>query len=72
MSAPPLELVNELDEPFHVVLTLCPNARGDVAKTSYRAVIFSAAEFGIVWRDDRAHPDARTFTPWHRIDSMDW
>lgn len=56
--------------PDHLVLTVLP-VNGLTAQ-SHNATVLIVTVQGIGWRDDIAHPDSVTFTPWHRVVSLDW
>lgn len=57
--------------PDHVVLTLMP-AHPAWLTESLSVDVITFSSLGLIWHDVKAHPNARTFTPWSRVKSLDW
>lgn len=64
------QYTDKLTLPDHLTLTVLPV--NGLAAPSYNATVLIVCAEGIGWRDDRAHPDSVSFTPWHRVVSLDW
>lgn len=58
---------NPLPEQCTLTLLVC-----DKVKESHNVYLLAFSPLGIIWRGIAAHPNSHTFSPWHRVVSIDW
>jgi hypothetical protein len=57
--------------PARVVLILkAPHSASGTQ--SFEATVYSTGPQGIIWRSQINHPNARSFSPWHEVERIDW